>query len=272
MRRFRGFFGPTRPEQEHPEIGLNEPEEAFVSIARELFGFLEREWGCRVVVSGAGTPDIVVLFLNRVVGIEITFMDEARLMLFVLVLRRGKVPPYFGWSEPYRGFDLDEFILTADPSWKRDVGAVTDTPEQIEAFLRPYAEALRLHGGSLMRGDPVLLDRMRVGYRRHSVDRLVQGWSDFVNRVERGIDGSMVQYYYEIEGRNALESMLSSWKWDREHDPLEEIAQLDRRFEAATERVSYGLGAGSGKFWRKPREAFGQLREDFARYASKSSR
>src|SRR3954468_3028279 len=149
MRRLRAIFGPTRPEPVQPEIGLNELEEAFVSIARALFGFLEREWGCRVVVSGAGTPDVVVLFLNRVIGIEITFMDEARLMLFVLVLRRGKIPPYFGWTEPYRGFDLDEFIESAEPAWRRVVNVVTDTPERIEARLRPYADALRLHGPSL---------------------------------------------------------------------------------------------------------------------------
>jgi hypothetical protein len=260
---------------EESGLGLDPLEAEFVRIARTTFDFLIAEWAFRFEVSGYGTDEIVVLFKNVRIGIQVTLSGWENLMLFALPLTNGRGPEYFDsqLNDLYTGFSLDEYFGHVDPSWQRPQRAHLATPEQIEAALRPYGQELSLHGQRLLRGDPALLGEMRDLARQKTIEVYLRNWARFVQRIRAGFDGPITEYAEGITARAQLNAVLTVWKGNPEHDPVDEVARLDRAFDEVTEPLKWGAGKNlilptpaGRRWWRRPRWLTGQLRDYFTQY------
>jgi hypothetical protein len=88
------------------------------------------------------------------------------------------------------------------------------------------------------------------------VNALLRDWSALVTAVERGYDDSIYEYTNDLSVRDRLAGIEGP-----------ELAELDRRFEAATEPAARPLGeraVGWGWWRRVPRRRTGELADDLA--------
>jgi hypothetical protein len=94
-----------------------------------------------------------------------------------------------------------------------------------------------------------------------SFDATLHRWSHFVTQVERGYDDSIYEYTNDLSVRDRLEQLTQGAELERR------VAEVDRRFETATEERARPLGvfkeASAPWWWRRvPRRLVGELAED----------
>jgi hypothetical protein len=84
------------------------------------------------------------------------------------------------------------------------------------------------------------------------LNALLRDWGAFVAAVERGYDDSIYEYTNDLSVRDRLAGS---------DDPR--VAELDRRFEAATAEAAAPLAPRDGWWWRRvPRRLVGDLADD----------
>jgi len=106
--------------------------------------------------------------------------------------------------------------------------------------------------------------------RRRLIAIYLTNWSQFVERVRAGFDGSFTDYVGGVVARAQLESALKVWKGNRADDPVDEVRRLDRVFDESTEPLKWLAGRNimvpspnAKRWWRRPKWLIGSLREYF---------
>jgi hypothetical protein len=144
------------------------PFGSFVTVARDVFRFLEAEFGCVLESAGDNADRMTanVIFKN-----ETTFVDvhlervDARIILYVGALANKAVPPQgAGW------FDLD-FILYVRgipfPSHRGRVDKVRSAAGR-RRELEEYAAALQLGAHDVLNGDFAIFELVKAIHAERS--------------------------------------------------------------------------------------------------------
>src|SRR5207245_5984825 len=149
-------------------IPLTQIQSEFIRTTLELFDFLVTDYGYRFEITGAGSPEIVVLFRNNKAGVEIMLADQSWIIPTIVPLKNGKLPAWFDWklNDLYTGFPPEWFFEIVDPSWTRPAHRKIENAQDIKNELRGYAEELRGRGGPLLEGDRAVYERMEDLARR----------------------------------------------------------------------------------------------------------
>jgi hypothetical protein len=254
------------------ELGPFEHE--FVELTKRQFAFLS-EAGFACEVRPAGNFELRVIYKSASVGLAVELVMEKSISVSVGPLRDGEFAAHFDehLNEQLVDFYVDSYLREVDPNWRTPpLANALKSAEDMELVLQLYATALRAHGGPLLRGDQKIMDRGFANIRQGFIAHALENWAMFVNRVQTGYEGSIVDYTSALTERAQLESALRNWKGEKRSDPITQLARLDKIFDDNTEPLSLEAGSRwqiipvptAGRWWRKPKRVDGPLAKYFS--------
>jgi hypothetical protein len=230
---------------------LSETEALFVEAVQREFGFLVVEYGFvekPVTWNGEG---ISVSHVGPVLEVSNFLEAEQNYATFIFPLRDGARLPIFDaeMDERFTYFFVEDLLSTSPPPKGVGSEALSSRAELLNS-VAARAAVLRDHIGALSTDDGTMIaairDRMRVKHLRD----LVQQWTQFVQRVRRGYEGTGPGYVAGVNVRGAIRSLVS-WSGNVPREMERELREADAQFDAATDPVA--LEPGSVRVLPHPR-------------------
>ena len=251
---------------------LSETEAVFAEAIPREFAYLVDEFSFSAETPTINGQGITLSHVHRKLRIA-NYLEASRdYSTFLIPLRRGKAAALFDneLDEPITFFQADELIGQDDsPDGANTATLVRLTdPRNLEEVVRLRAALLRPYVGDFLSAGDKFLDQVRQRIRDSRLRRLVPGWVEFVESVERGYDGGIAGYVAGVNTRGQIRSLL---KVPGEIDPILvlRLKDADARFDRATVPMRNARHQTvmphprALRWWRLPENPTGRLRDHF---------
>lgn len=134
-------------------------KEYFVRRCKEVFKFLEEDYGFKIAVIEQDIFDSEIIYKNQTTAVKMRFESrENQIFISLYRLINGQLPIYRSLQE-YDGdfsnnFSLDDIIFLKSPSLTVKQGIKSQfTKSDIETILLQYAHAMRQYTDDVLKGD-----------------------------------------------------------------------------------------------------------------------
>ena len=148
---------------ERREATLDDVYGWFREAIAASFTFLEDEYGCRrTVTRDEGPHGIVTRFLNATATVEVGYEpQDAAIEVFLVKLEGGRVPSYVdAWQRNW--VPLHRYLDHAGESGAEGPNTVPwGERDALREVLARHAQALRQHGGAVLRGEFSIIDQAK---------------------------------------------------------------------------------------------------------------
>lgn len=132
---------------------VDEIYHVFRTACRQLFDFLERDYGFALVgARDLGALGISATYKNATTGVKVSLEPrEKAVFVYIIKLSNGEIPQYL--NSPSNWLLLECLLSIRSPSSKLPPSGEWLTPSDVGSRLSAYAAALESNATDMLRGD-----------------------------------------------------------------------------------------------------------------------